>query len=473
MNVKGIIFFLGISSLIISFFSFLNILYSIYFNFNLDLNSYIITLTFSLVLGSFFCILGKNNSKNISFNDQIVLIFLCYIFLPLILCFPYFFSSHDISFINSYFESISGFTATGFSIINNVEEINEPLLLWRSTSQWYGGLIFLTIILGALSVKRVKIKPIYLILEGESEGNFFNNFNYNFIKILLIYSLTTIFIIFVYNIVNIRFFDSFNLALTTVSSGGFLSKNALSKITANDFQIFILSLTMLFPIFNFYLLFKLSTKKFNFKDHQEDLHLLIVIAFTILFFYFLIIPEENLSNVFLAVTSSLSTSGIAIYNSNYDISLFAILLTLIGGSIISTSSGLKYIRLYILLKISYQEIYKLVKPKNVFNRNLFSSGSKIFDEDSKICFFIFISFIISMFLLSSILTLDSLSFENSFKLSILTLTNTTSSTLFGMENLSFIDLNSFTKVSLVFFMIFGRIEIILLFFLLRNLFVKE
>jgi len=417
--------------------------------------------------------LGKNYSKNISFYEQIILIFLSYILLPLILCIPYFLSSHDINLINSYFESISGFTTTGFSIINNIEEINEPLLLWRSTSQWFGGLIFLTIILGTLGIKRVKIKPIHLISGVESEGNFFNNFNYSFIKILLIYSLITVFIIFTYNMVNIRFFDSFNLALTTVSSGGFLSKNTLSKITTTDFQVFILSLTMLFPIFNFYLLFKILKNKFNLKEHKEDLHLLIVIIFAILFFYFLIIPEENVSNIILAVTSSLSTSGIAIYNSSYDISLFVILLTLIGGSLISTSSGLKYIRLYILLKISYQEIYKLVKPINVFNRNLFSSGAKIHDEDAKICFFIFISFLISMFLLSSILTLDNLSFENSFKLSILTLTNTTSSALFGMENLSFIDLNSFTKVSLIFFMVFGKVEIILLFFLLRNFFIRE
>ena len=129
---------------------------------------------------------------------------------------------------------------------------------------------------------------------------------------------------------------------------------------------------------------------------------------------------------------------------------------------------MKYIRLYILLKISYQEIYKLVKPINIVNRNLFHPDSKISDEDLKIAFLVFISFIIAIFLLSSILTLDSPSFEDSFKLSILTLTNTVTSTLYGIDNLSFFELNNFTKVSLMIFMILGKIEIIAALFVIRK-----
>ena len=135
---------------------------------------------------------------------------------------------------------------------------------------------------------------------------------------------------------------------------------------------------------------------------------------------------------------------------------------------ISTSSGLKYIRFYILLKISYQEIYRLVKPKNIFDKNLFNTESKIDDDDFKIAFLVFILFIISIFVLSSILTFDNINFENAFKLSILTLTNTVTSSLYGLDNLSFFDLNSFTKMSLITFMILGKIEIITFLFLIRK-----
>ena len=468
MNYKGILFFLGINSLFVSFFSFLNILYSIYFDFVLDLNSYIISLVISLVIGIVFCLLGQKYSKNISLSDQILLIILSFAFIPLLICIPYFLSIYDINFLNSYFESVSGFTTTGFSVIRNVEDIDEPLLLWRSSSQWLGGLFFLTATIGTLGSKSIKIKPSYLVSEGGLGGNFYNNFNYNFIKILLIYFISTIFIIFLYKLFNIRLFDAFNLAFTTISSGGFLPTISLSDITASNMQIFVLSFTLLFPIFNFYLLFKIFTKQFRFQEHQEDLHLGIIVILLTLLFYFFIIPNEGIASVFLAVTSSIATSGIAMYSSNFDVSLFFILLTIIGGSLISTSSGLKYIRFYILFKISYQEIYKLVKPKNIFNRNLFHSEIKINDEDSKISFLVFISFIIAIFVLSSILTLDDLSFENSFKISILTLTNTVTSTLYGMENLSFLNLNAFTKVSLMIFMIFGKIEIIAVLFLLKK-----
>ncbi len=473
MNYKGILFFLGIFSLSVSFFSFLNILYSIYFNFHLDINSYIFSLIFSLIIGIFFYILGRKNSKNISLSEQIILIILSFLFIPILISIPYYLSVYDISLLNSYFESVSGFTTTGFSIIENIETIDEPLLLWRSTSQWIGGLFFLLALIGTLGTRQAKIKPIYLVPDINFGGNFYNNFNSNFIRIVSIYFLSTIFIILLYNFANIRFFDSVNLSFTIISAGGFLTKNNLSDILVNDFKILILSLTLLFPIFNFYLFFKIFTKQFKFLDYREDIYLTILIIFITLFFYFFIVSNEGFFNIFLGVISSISTSGIAIYSSNTDISLFFILLTIIGGSLISTSSGFKYIRFYILLKNSYQEIYRLVKPINIFNRNLFHSEIKIDEEDTKIAFLVFISFIASIFILSSILALDSLSFENSFKLSILTLTNTVSSNLYGLDNLNFLDLSNFTKISLVIFMIFGKIEIIAILFLIKKFIFKE
>ena len=473
MNYKGILFFLGIYSLFISFFSFLNILYSYYFNSISNLGSYIICLIVSLISGLCFCLFGRKNNKNISLSDQIILILLSFIFIPLLICIPYFLSIYDFNFLNSYFESVSGFTTTGFSIIKNNDKIDEPLLLWRSSSQWLGGLFFLIATIGTLGSKQAKIKPSYLISGETIGGNFYNNFNYNFIRVLLIYFFSTVFVIFLYSLANIRLLDSLNLALTVISSGGFLAKNLLSDIAINKTQLFILSITLLFPIFNFYLIFKIFTKQFTFKDHQEDSHLLIIVVLLTLLFYFFIIPDEGIFSILLAVISSVSTSGISIYSSNFDVSLFFILMTIIGGSLISTSSGFKYIRFYILLKISYQEIYKLVKPKNIFNRNLFRSDSQFDDQDTKIAFLVFISFIFAIFILSSILALDTLSFENSFKLSILTLTNTVASSIYGMDNLMFFDMNSFTKMSLMIFMIFGKIEVIALLFLIKKFIFRE
>tara|TARA_Y100000590_G_scaffold127688_1_gene145982 strand:+ start:18482 stop:19903 length:1422 start_codon:yes stop_codon:yes gene_type:complete len=473
MNYKSILFFLGIYSLIISFLSVLNILYSIYFDNVSTLNYYFITLLISFFIGIFFYFLGRSHSKNISLPDQILFIFLGFFLLPILISIPYFSSPYNLGLLNSYFESISGFTATGFTIIKNVNDIDKPLLLWRSSSQWVGGLFFLMAIIGTVGSKQIKIKPAYLVAGETSGKNFYNNFNFNFIRILLIYSFLTIFIIFLYNLSNIRLFDAFNLAFTTISSGGFVPKNNLNYILTTNVQTFIFSLTFLIPIFNFYLFFNIFTKKFTLNKHQEDLHLAVIMIVITLVTYFFIIPNEKLVNIFFYITSSISTSGISNYSSNLDVSLFFILLTIVGGSIVSTSSGFKYVRFYILLKISYQEIYRLVKPINIFDKNLFNAESKIDDSDSKISFLIFIFFIISIFILSSILTLDNLSFETSFKLSILTLTNTTSSSLYGLDNLIFFDLNNFSKMSIIVFMIFAKIEFIAILFLIKKLIFRE
>ena len=472
MNYKAIFFYLGIYSLLVSLFSILNILYTIYFDYRIDLNSYIATFAVSTILGIIFYSIGKNNSKNISLNDQIAFITINFFYLPLLISIPYYLSIYNFSLLNSYFESVSGFTTTGFTTLRDIKNVDEPLLLWRSSSQWLGGLFFLLSTIGTLGSKQLKIKPAYFISGGASGRNFYNNFNYNFIKILLIYFFSTIFVIFLYKSANIRLLDSFNLAFTTISSGGFIPNENLSNIVINKTQIFILSITLLFPILNFFLLFDILTKQFSFKNHHEDLHLISIIIIFVILFYFFVIPNEGFANVILAIVSSLSTSGISLYSSTFDLSLFFILLTIIGGSLISTSSGFKYIRLYILLKISYQEIYRLVKPMNIIDKNIFKTELKIDDQDVKIAFLVFISFIISIFILSSILAFDYLSFESSFKLSILTLTNTSASSLYGLSNLSFFDLNNYSKISLITFMILGKIEIIAVIYLIKRFIFK-
>ena len=473
MNYKGIFYYLGIFAILIALFSFLNILYSIYFNSVTNINSYIFSLILSIIVGISLIVTGKNSNKNISGSDQLILMLLTFLFLPILISIPYLLSDYNFGFLNSYFESISGFTTTGFTVFQNLDNINEPLLLWRSSSQLLGGLFFLVFVIGTLGSKYIKIIPTYLLSEVNLVSKFYNNFNYNFIKILSIYFITTLLIIFFYTSVDIRLLDSFNLAFTAISSGGFIPTEDISGILINKYLIFIFSLTLLFPIFNFYLFFNIFTRKFDYKNHQEDLHLLILILISILFFYIFAISDENIFSLSLAVISSISTSGLGVYSSESDISIFLILLTIIGGSLLSTSSGIKYVRLYILLKFSQHEIYRLVKPINIFNRNLFNPQTRFDYEDSKICFLVFIFFILTIFILSSILTLENLSFQDSFKLSILTLTNTTTSSLYGIDNLFFHEMNNFTKISLIFFMIIGRIEIIAVLFLIKKFVYKE
>ena len=132
---KSISLYLGIFSILISFFSFLNVLYSYYFEFYLNLNAYIYTLVISLFFGIFFLLIKKKNIDKISLHEKLLVVFFGFLFFPLLVSFPYYFSIYNLTFINSYFESISGFTSTGFTIFNDIRILDESIILWRSTSQ--------------------------------------------------------------------------------------------------------------------------------------------------------------------------------------------------------------------------------------------------------------------------------------------------------------------------------------------------
>ena len=130
-RVKYLSFFL----LLISILSFFNIIYSYYFNLYLNLNTYYFSFFISLIIAIIFYKLKLSDKKPTLF-EKILTVFLGYILLPLILSIPLYFSIYNLSFLNAIFESVSGFTSTGFTILNNVKHIDQSLILWRSSIQW-------------------------------------------------------------------------------------------------------------------------------------------------------------------------------------------------------------------------------------------------------------------------------------------------------------------------------------------------
>ena len=142
MNLKSISYYLGLFCFPISILAFINILYSSYFDYFLSINSYFITLVFSLIFGSGFLFLGKKSKKRINFIEQLLLVVLVYLVTSFFISIPFYLSNYQVTFLNSLFESISGVTGTGFSIFSNIKYLDPTLILWRSSSQWIGGLYF-------------------------------------------------------------------------------------------------------------------------------------------------------------------------------------------------------------------------------------------------------------------------------------------------------------------------------------------
>ena len=133
MNFKGISYYLSLFCFPISILAFVNILYSSYFNYFLNTDSYLYSLILSIVLGAIFYFIGKNSSKKIIFQEQLVLIILIYSLSSFLISIPIYFSIYQITFINSIFESISGLTGTGFSVFKNIKYLDPTLIIWRSS----------------------------------------------------------------------------------------------------------------------------------------------------------------------------------------------------------------------------------------------------------------------------------------------------------------------------------------------------
>ena len=462
--------YLSIFCGIISVLSFFNIIYSYYFNLYLNLNTYIYTFFISLALTLLFYYSKYNNKKKHTIYEKIVTILLGYFLLPLVISIPFYFSIYNLTFTNSYFEAISGFTSTGFTIFNNIKHIDQGLILWRSSSQWIGGLYFLFSIILLIDIFDNSFK--------KSLTNFIS-FNKAEIlkqsfKIFLLYSLLTLFIFIILNLFNIRAFNSLNLAMTIISSGGFLPTNDLSNILLNNIQIIVFSLLMLTSFFSIFLSYNLVfIKDRNINFFNEDLHLLFYFLFILSIFFIFFNFDNKFIIIFLSITSSLSNIGISLNKEPSNLSFIFLILVIIGGSFFSTSSGIRFLKIYSLFKYSINEILSYSRPKNIYvNKHLFSKDFFVQSEIYKY-FLSIIIFIISLLFLSTLLTISGISFESSFKLSILTIMNTVNSSAYGLANLNFHDFHFFSKYCLILFMIIGRIELLTLLIICKKFLFKN
>jgi len=422
----------------------------------------------SLILGLLFYKI-KELDKKPSIFEKILTVLLGYILIPIILSLPFYFSIYNLTFLNSIFESVSGFTSTGFTIFDNIKHIDQGLILWRSSIQWIGGLYFLFSIIFLIDIYDDSLK--------KSLTNFLS-FNSSevlkqTVKIFILYSGITISIFFILNIFDIRSFNSLNLSMTIISSGGFLPTNDLSSILTNQSQIIIFSLLMLvsfFSIFFIYNLIFLRNKNLNF--FYEDIHLFLYFLFTVTIFFTFFSFDNNFTYSFLSLVSSISNIGISLEFDQSNLSFIYLILVIIGGSFFSTSSGLRFLKIYSLTKYSLNQILSFSKPKNVFMNKLFFSKINFDFKEINKYFLTIIIFIISLFILTSLLSLSDINFESAFKLSVLTLMNTVNSSAYGLNNFNFNDLHFLTKLFLIFFMIIGRVELLSLLLIAKKFLFK-
>src|SRR6056300_327625 len=398
---------------------------------------------------------------------------LSWILLSLFGTLPYIFSDINLSYIDILFETISGLTTTGSSIITNVESVDKSLLIWRSTTQWLGGMgvIVLTItvlpLIGAGGINLFKAES-----PGPSADRLTPKFKDTAKLLWVVYiSLTVIQTILLYYS-GLNFFDAFNHSITTLSTGGFSTFNT-SVSEFSTLSIFIINIFMYLAGTSFILLLKtIRSKSLTefFKSTEFLFYSFMVISTTIIFLFKTIRINENIfesiNNVFFTSLTLITTTGFTNLNyENWNINYktFILGLMFLGGMAGSTAGGLKTIRVIALLKSVRNEIRKIFYPNAIFKIRMSRSALPEKMIESVQTFFILY---VAIFVLGTF----ALSISSNYHGTPFSFEATMSAVASAMNNIgpglgeigpvkNYFFIDSLTKILLSILMIIGRLEV--------------
>ena len=225
-----------------------------------------------------------------------------------------------------------------------------------------------------------------------------------------------------------------------------------------------------FSIFFTYNLLFLRNRNLNF--FYEDIHLFLYLIVIVSIFFVFFSYDNNFIYSFFSLVSSISNIGISLNIEQSNLQFIFLILVIIGGSFFSTSSGLRFLKIYSLTKYSINQILSFSRPKNVFMNKLIFSKINFDTKDINKYFLTVLIFIISLFCLTIILSLGNLGFETSFKIAVLTLMSTVNSSIYGISEFDFQNLHFLIKFSLILFMVVGRIEFLTLILIIKKFLFK-
>ncbi len=349
------------------------IIVAFYLNESSALDSFFLTAVVSLMTGFLFNALCER--KELDFRYSCMLLTIAYFLMGLIGCIPYvylnIFRTQDYlsSFTNGYFESISGFTTTGFSLIADVDVLSRSLLLYRSMTQWIGGIGIIFILL-AFFYPSAEITHFVKTLGIEQIGR---NLKTVLIFILTVYTLyLCIFTPLLYFVFVDEPVKAVSVVFSSITTGGFSPLKDLSKL--NDYQFGLaLGIMMIVGAVNFRTHYWILNRQFRRAFTKEfRLFLAIIIAGTMAIYW---LTGLDLYTVLFHTVSASSTTGfqfIDLARLSINAKLVFVLLMLIGGCTFSTAGGVKVLRLIIFLKaipwLVRRAVSKKVEPFKVDDR---------------------------------------------------------------------------------------------------------
>tara|TARA_X000001036_G_scaffold77348_1_gene68952 strand:- start:3453 stop:4901 length:1449 start_codon:yes stop_codon:yes gene_type:complete len=465
-NYKTVFFTLGVLQIILGLSMIIPIIAQFIFN-ELD-SGFIGSGIVCVIFGILFFLSNLDHNKKLNLQQAFLLTSLSWITIAIFGSLPFVFSSLNLSFTDAFFESMSGITTTGSTIITNLDGAPKAILLWRALLQWLGGIGIIVMAITLMPIMNVGGMQLFKISASHNAEKIFPKSKEISLKLISIYlSLTVICSIF-YNLFGMNFFDSITHSMTTIATGGFSNYNeSIGYFDSNliEFTSIIFIFLGSLP-FIAYIKFLNGDKRIFFTDSQIKLFFKITLISIAILIFYLIFKNGNLNGTNIIslsfnVISILTGTGYVTEDfsnwGNFPI-IFFLVLMFIGGCAGSTTCGIKVFRIQILYQFISNQLKKIVYPRGVF---LIKYEKSNIDDKfmSSIISFIYL-YIIIFFVITALLSISGLDFVTAISGAATSISNVGPGIGENIgPNGNFSQLNDLSKWILSLAMIMGRLEI--------------
>ena len=426
----------------------------------------------SIFLGMAGVFAGKNATPDIGKREGSVIVTCTWVLFTLIGMLPFMISGSIPDFTNAFFETMSGFTTTGASVLVNIEQHPHSILFWRNLTQWIGGLGIIVITMALLPLFGFTGVQLFTAeFTGPTKDKIHPKVSETAKRLLLIYVVLTVVETLLLKAAGMNWFDAVCHSFSTIATGGFSTKQASIAYWNSPAIEYITIFFMVFSGVNFslyYFLFKLNGKKV-FKNEELKYYFLILLIFTILISISNLnfskgltwegFEKTNRESLFV-VCSIMTTTGYTTYDYMHWMPFTWIMLLILmisGASSGSTSGGIKVARVLLVVKFCYYEFKRMIHPNAVLPVRY--NGHVLRDEviTRVVAFALLYSILILLGIL--ILSFNGLGFMESLSGMITCLSDVGPGLgEFGHDG-SYAAIPVFTKWFLSFVMLVGRLEL--------------
>ena len=443
---------------------------------------YAVPILLYLIVGGSMVITNRNVELKISTKEAFIITSLSWILLSILCAVPFIYTQSNLSVVDSIFESMSGITTTGATIITNLDELPKGILIWRALLQWLGGIGIIVIALVILPFLRIGGMQLFHLEGDDPYEKFLPKISSVVSKIIIVYLTITFLLALLYYIYGMNLFDAITHSFTTISTGGFSTHNESFAYFKSNAILNIAIIFMIIGSIPFLLLAQTTlTNIFNIiKDHQVRLFLIIlIISITIIYFFAKNYVDGNmlhqLSTISFNTISIISGTGYVSDNfenwGNYASVLFLFLM-FIGGCAGSTTGGLKVFRFQILFKYIILHLKKMLQPHMVISAKF--NGKTVPESTFESVMTLFFIYIITFVISALLLSFSGIDFLTCISAAASAISNVGPGLgdVIGPEG-NYSTLNNYSKFVLIVTMFLGRLEMLTIFILFLPSFWKN